>query len=150
MNRRLLPVLVSALNLACLAARAAPLGTAFTYQGRLTDGANAANGFYDLRFAIYEAASGPNLAAGPVTNGPVGVTNGLFTVTLDSGAGIFAGGARLLEIGVRTNGSPTDFATLAPRQPITPSPYALYAPSAGSAAHAGSPALTTWNPPGAR
>jgi len=29
---------------------AAPLGTAFTYQGRLTDGANPATGIYDLRF----------------------------------------------------------------------------------------------------
>jgi len=30
-------------------------GTAFTYQGRLNDGANPASGIYDLRFAIYDA-----------------------------------------------------------------------------------------------
>ena len=29
-------------------------GTAFTYQGRLNDAANPANGVYDLRFAIYD------------------------------------------------------------------------------------------------
>jgi hypothetical protein len=33
-------------------------GTAFTYQGRLNDGANPANGSYDLAFALYDAASG--------------------------------------------------------------------------------------------
>lgn len=36
--------------------RAAPLRTAFTYQGRLNDGANPAQGIYDLRFAIYDDA----------------------------------------------------------------------------------------------
>ena len=30
-------------------------GTAFTYQGRLNDGGNPANGSYDLRFALYDA-----------------------------------------------------------------------------------------------
>ena len=33
---------------------AAPLGTAFTYQGQLNSGANPANGIYDLRFTIYD------------------------------------------------------------------------------------------------
>ena len=32
-------------------------GTAFTYKGRLNDGANPANGIYDLRFAIYDATT---------------------------------------------------------------------------------------------
>ena len=34
----------------------------------------------------------------------VGVSNGLFVVTLDPGAGIFDGTARWLEISVSTNG----------------------------------------------
>jgi hypothetical protein len=55
-------------------------------------------------------------------------------VTLDFGA-VFDGNARWLEIGVRTNGAGV-FSTLSPRQPITPTPYALYAPSAGAAATA--------------
>jgi len=35
----------------------APLGTAFTYQGYLTDGDSPANGMYDLRFILYDSAS---------------------------------------------------------------------------------------------
>src|SRR5438552_8895513 len=31
-------------------------GTAFTYQGRLTDGTNAANGRYDLTFSVLNAS----------------------------------------------------------------------------------------------
>src|SRR5512139_1162631 len=32
-------------------------GTAFTYQGRLAEGGQSANGSYDLRFALYDAAT---------------------------------------------------------------------------------------------
>jgi hypothetical protein len=111
---------------------AAPVGTAFTYQGRLDDGADPAQGTYDLRFTIYDAASGGGVVGGPLTNAVTGVTNGLFTVALDFGAGAFAGDARWLEVAVQTNGSGA-FTTLSPRQPLAPSPYALYAPSAGVA-----------------
>jgi hypothetical protein len=114
---------------------AASLGTAFTYQGRLTDGTSPASGSYDLRFAVYDDSSGPGVVAGPVTNAPVTVSNGLFTTTLDFGSSVFTGDARWLEIAVRTNGSST-FTCLSPRQPLTPSPYALYAPNAGTAATA--------------
>src|SRR5215475_16002569 len=58
--------------------------TAFTYQGRLDDGGNPANGSYDLTFALCSAASGPT-QLGAVTNTAVAVSNGLFTVTLDFG-----------------------------------------------------------------
>ena len=116
---------------------AAPLGTAFTYQGRLTDGGNPANGSYDLTFTLYSApVLPPTIVAGPLTNSATGVTNGLFTVTLDFGADVFNGNARWLGIGVRTNGSEGDFILLSPRQLLTPAPYALYAPSAGTAATA--------------
>ena len=99
-------------------------GTAFTYQGRLNDGSNPANGIYDLRFTIYDSSGGPGVIAGPLTNSPTSVSNGLFTVTLDFGAGVFTGAERWLDIGVRTNGGGT-FSTLAPRQMITPTPYAI-------------------------
>jgi hypothetical protein len=36
----------------------AALGTAFTYQGRLTDGDVPAEGSYDFRFILYDATSG--------------------------------------------------------------------------------------------
>jgi trimeric autotransporter adhesin len=112
---------------------AAPLGTAFTFQGRLTAGGVPANGTFELRFTLHDAASGGLVLAGPLTNSPILVTNGLFTVPLDFGASAFAGEARWLEIGVRTNGAAGAFTVLSPRQWLTPSPHALYAPSAGAA-----------------
>ena len=114
---------------------AAPVGTAITYQGRLNSAGQPANGNYNLKFTLYDAASGSGRIGSPVTNAPVIVTNGAFTASLDFGA-VFNGDARWLEIGVRTNGSSGSFSTLATRQPLTPSPYALYAPSAGVAATA--------------
>ncbi|MBK9138952.1 MAG: tail fiber domain-containing protein [Verrucomicrobia bacterium] len=114
---------------------AAPLGTAFTYQGRLTDGGQPANGIYDLRFTIYAVAGGGSPLAEPITNSAVDVSHGLFTVTLDFGRGVFAGEARWLEIAVRTNGG-ASFTTLSPRQPLTPTPHALHAVNAGTADNA--------------
>src|SRR6266404_2357462 len=74
-------------------------GTALTYQGRLNDGTNPANGSYDLRFGLYNAASGGAQQGNAITNSPTGITNGLFTVTLDFG-NQFTGADRWLEIGV--------------------------------------------------
>ena len=71
--------------------------------------------------------------AGPLTNAPVGVTNGLFTVTLDFGAGVFNGSALTLEIGVRTNGSASAYTVLSPRQPLTSVPYAIQSLNASNA-----------------
>ena len=72
-------------------------GSAFTYQGRLTDSGSPANGNYDLRFTLYDAISGGTILGGPVTNTVVGVSNGLFTVVLDFGAGPFDGNSRWLD-----------------------------------------------------
>jgi hypothetical protein len=105
--------------------------TAFTYQGRLNDGANPANGIYDLRFAIYDSLTGGSQIGSPLTNSATGVSNGLFTVTLDFGAGVFTGPDRWLEIAVRTNGN-SAFSFLAPRQTLTPAPYAITAGTANS------------------
>jgi hypothetical protein len=107
-------------------------GTAFTYQGRLNDGAGPANGTYDLRFAIYDSTNNPGiLIAGPLTNAASSVSNGLFTVALDFGSGVFDGTPRFLEIAVRTNGGVT-FIALTPRQALTPTPYAIFANSASN------------------
>ncbi len=103
-------------------------GTAFTYQGQLSNGTNAVTGSYDLKFALFNANIGPGQVGNVLTNTATAVTNGLFTVTLDFGAN-FPGAGRWLEIGVRTNGSGA-FTTLAPRQPLTPAPYAITASNA--------------------
>lgn len=102
-------------------------GTAFTYQGRLNTVGGPANGGYDLMFTVYDSTNEPGtIVAGPLTNSVVGVSNGLFTVTLDFGSGVFDGNPRWLEIGVRTNGSGS-FTTLSPRQAFLPAPYAIAA-----------------------
>ena len=101
-------------------------GTAFTYQGRLNDAGNLPSGTYDMYFSLFATSSG-GTTLGVVTNRPVAVSNGLFTVTLDFGSGVFTGAARWLEIGVRTNGSSGFYTTLAPRQQVTPAPYAITA-----------------------
>ena len=108
-------------------------GTAFTYQGRLNNGTNPVTGSYDLTFALFSVGSGGSAVAGPLTNSPTGVTNGLFTVMLDFGAGVFPGADRWLDIAVRTNGTGV-FTNLTPRQKITSTPYAVQALGAGSAA----------------
>jgi hypothetical protein len=104
---------------------AAPFGTGFTYQGRLANGTNVANGYYDLKFSLFDGLSGGNQVGVSQTNIATAVSNGVFTVALDFGA-IFDGNARWLEIGVRTNG-PGTFTTLSPRQALTPTPYAVTA-----------------------
>ena len=109
--------------------------TAFTYQGALNQTGNPASGLYDFQFTLLDALSGGNTVGSPVVASPVGVTNGLFTVTLDFGPAAFSGAARWLEIGVRTNGGGS-FATLAPRQKLTPTPYAIFSGAAATAASA--------------
>ncbi len=110
-------------------------GTAFTYQGRLNDGSAPANGIYDFRFAIHDAASGGGDLA-VVTNSATAVSNGLFTVTLDFGAGVFTGADRWLDIGVRTNGDGA-FTALTPWQAFTATPYAQLAGGVPTAAITG-------------
>ncbi len=125
---------LATLTLSNRAGLAASLSTAFTYQGRLTDGGNLANGHYDLRFSLHTAETSGSQVGNSLTNANTAVANGLFTTTIDFGAGVFDGTAYWLEIGVRTNGSVAAFTTLSPRQVLTATPYALYASSAGVAA----------------
>jgi hypothetical protein len=108
-------------------------GPAFTYQGRLSSTGQPANGSYDVRADLYDAALGGSQLGSTVLVPSVAVSNGLFTVSLNFGAGVFTGTDRWLELAVRTNGAGA-FTTLSPRQPLTASPYALYAPNAGVAA----------------
>jgi hypothetical protein len=129
MKTKLLLTLTALLALANVA-RAQ--GTAFTYQGRLDSSGAPANGIYDLRFSTYDADSGGNLR-GLLTNNAVAVSNGLFTTTLDFGFGVFNGGPRWLEIGVRSNGTAAAFNTLAPRQAVLPAPYAFWSANASQA-----------------
>ena len=107
-------------------------GTAFTYQGRLNDGTNPATGTYDLRFALFDAAGGGAQVGSAITNSALAISGGIYTVTLDYGAGVFTGAGRWLEMSVRTNGGGA-FTTLIPRNAITPTPYAIYSANATTA-----------------
>ena len=107
----------------------APLGTAFTYQGRLLDGgvpADNPNG-YDFEFTLYDDPSAGSVVAGPLNFNDHQVDYGLFTVTLDFGSDVFTGDARWMRIGVRPWDSTGAYTYLDPRQELTPTPHALYA-----------------------
>src|SRR5215831_4187480 len=85
------------------AAQLPPLNPTITYQGRLVDGGKVANGKYDLRFRLMDAVTNGNQVGFTLTNAPVPASNGLFTVAVNFGAGVFDGSSRWLEIGVRSN-----------------------------------------------
>ncbi|MGB2807950.1 MAG: hypothetical protein WBC22_09425 [Sedimentisphaerales bacterium] len=113
--------------------QAAPMGTAWTYQGRLIDANGPADGPYDLQFALF---TDPNLSGsqiGPTVEvNDIDIIDGYFTVELDFGSKVFNGDARWLQIGVRPGGSESAFNILSPRQEVTPTPYAIYAENAGT------------------
>jgi hypothetical protein len=106
--------------------------TGFTYQGRLTDGGTAANGNYDLQFALWDSLSNGTQVGSTQTLNTVAVSNGVFTVSLEFGANAFPGANRFLEISARPSGAGS-FTLLTPRQPITSTPYAVRSLNAASA-----------------
>ena len=123
---------VKSKSLACLALLSSVLAvvaqtSTFTYQGQLVADGNPANGPFDLRFTLHDAAISGNQVGSALTNSPVNVTNGLFTTALDFGSSAFDGSARWLQIGVRTNGDTNAYVLLAPRQLLTSTPYAVRA-----------------------
>ncbi len=109
--------------------------TGFTYQGKLANNTgNPLSGQYDFQFKLFDTdGTGlPGTQQGTtqtVTN--ITVTNGIFTVQLDFGtcASCFNGSPRFLEIAVKLSGGGS-YMTLAPRQPITATPYAIRAADA--------------------
>ncbi len=110
--------------------------TTFTYQGKLTDSAMAANGTYDLGFALYDAPTGGNQIGTSITRPAVNVSNGIFTVSLDFGANAFPGADRYLQIAVKRP-SDTNYTTLTPRQPISSAPYSIRALNATNSSNLG-------------
>ena len=113
---------------------AAPLGTAFTYQGQLKQAGSPLTGTADFEFSLWDEAGTGNPPAGgsqvgsTVTMSNVTVANGLFTAQIDFGVGAFNGDARWLQVAVRSPAGGGTFTTLSPRQSLTASPYALKVP----------------------
>lgn len=139
-NRRSCPTFIAGLLL--LSTINSPLstafaqGTTFTYQGQLQNSGSPANGLYDFQFSLSNAPSGGSQVGSTVTELAVGVTNGLFTTTLDFGSR-FTGNPTWLAISVCTNGTGS-YLGLSPLQPLTPTPYAIYSANATTAATANS------------
>jgi hypothetical protein len=101
----------------CLLTAAAPAfaqGSAFTYQGKLTDSGAPATGAYDFRFILYNADAGGSQVGTALTADDVVVTAGAFTVVLDFGSNIFDGQARWLELAVRQGASSALVESLTP------------------------------------
>ena len=116
--------------LACLLAASTPalatsLGSAFTYQGNLDFNGSPASGNFDFQFALYTAATG-STALDTITLTDQAVTGGLINASLDFTEIPFNGQALWIEVRVRPAGSGT-YTTLTPRQPLTATPYALFA-----------------------
>jgi hypothetical protein len=115
-----------------IAARSQAQSTSFTYQGRLTDGGAAANGNYDLQFALFDSLTGGSQIGATQTVNAVAVSNGIFTVSISFGANSFPGANRFLEISARPSGNGS-FTLLSPRQQIGSTPYAIRSLNATSA-----------------
>jgi len=134
-SAKMLTIVVLALGLmVCLpkVSEAEPMGSAFTYQGRLMDANLPADEIYDFRFKLFDEANTVtgNQVGGDVNQPDVDVIDGYFTVELDfNEPNAFNGDARWLQTAVRPGDScdPNGFVILSPRQEVTPTPYALYA-----------------------
>jgi hypothetical protein len=122
-----------------LAAPTLAQSTALTYQGRLDDAGQPANGLYDLRFRLFDNADagtpiGPALCADNVQ-----VNNGLFTVLIDFGPQFATTTPRFLQVDARADtglscADASAFTPLLPRQPVTPTPLAQHAATANALA----------------
>ena len=105
-------------------------GTAFLYQGQLDSNSVPLNGLFDFEFSLYNAAESGTQVGTTLTESGVGVTNGLFNVTLDFG-NVFAGSNAWLSMNVRSNGAGS-YTPLTPLQELLPTPYAIFATTASN------------------
>ncbi len=121
-SRTLLPALLVLLQSPWIIAHAQ--GTAFSYQGKLSDGATPANGTYDFQLSVHDSLTAGNQVGSTLSFEDVTVTGGVFTLYPDFGGAVFTGGPRWLEVAVRNGASTGTFTPLNPRQPVLTTPYA--------------------------
>ncbi len=134
MNAFFRKIILAGFVLLVFSTMAAAQATEFTYQGKLNDGAVAANANYDFEFRLYDAANGGTQIGTVNARNTVAVAGGIFSVNLDFGQG-FPGPDRFLEISVRITGG-GGFTILAPRQKVASSPYAVQSLNAANATNA--------------
>ena len=109
---------------------------AFTYQGKLTENNQPANGTYQMQFGLYDAPAGGNQIGVTQTNAAVIVANGTFAIELNFGGASFTGAARYLQVGVFSTAT-NAFVELDPRQQITSAPYSVKSLTADNALNLG-------------
>jgi hypothetical protein len=115
----------------------AAMGAGFTYQGYLARNGAPINGAgqCDMRFSLWDAASGGAQIGSLQTLGAVDFANGAFTVMLNDtgqfGANAFSGAARWLQVELACPSGSGTFSTVG-RQAITSVPYASYSQSTGA------------------
>ena len=116
--------------------------TSFVFQGTLTDGGVPATGNYDLRFFLYDSATGGRTLGNYLCANDVTVQDGFFSVQLDFGPQ-FQGTDRYLEIQARSDAggqltcsTASGFETLPNRMRINSTMYVLNAQVANNAATA--------------
>ncbi len=114
--------------LAGLAHAQTPLGSEFTYQGRLVKNSTSVTGTCDFTFKLWnDEDEGDEVGASPQVHVAVQVVDGLFNVSLDFGPAAYDGTPRWLELTVQCTGD-DDPTTLEPRQEMKPTPHALALP----------------------
>lgn len=132
MNLRLLPRILLLALLSPLVpvqlteSTAADLGSSLSYQAHLNFSGAPANGTFDFRFSLWDAGTGGTQIGDPVSISALPVANGQLSAALDFGLDAFAGGARWIEIAVRSSASTNAPTILTPRQQVGALPYALY------------------------
>src|SRR5688500_13581747 len=84
-----------------LAESQAAMGTAFTFQGRLHNGDEPADGTFEMRFTLFNAAEAGSQVGDVLTVNEVAVVDSAFAVQLDFGISAFTGDARFLQVEVR-------------------------------------------------
>lgn len=102
-----------------------PLGTGFTYQGRLQRNGSPVDDTCNFLFNLWNAESGGDQIGSDIALDSVPLSNGLFMVALDFGEGAFNGEARWLGISVQCSADVE--VIFIGREVITATPYALYA-----------------------
>lgn len=117
-------VILSILFWAVVAVSISAQTTAFTYQGSLQSSGLPANGNYDFEFKLFDLVSGGAQQGSTIQRLNVAVANGIFSVSLDFGAGTLPGADRFLDIAVRTAGGGA-FTPLTPRQQVNSAPYSV-------------------------
>ncbi len=112
-----------------MAAHAAPQIPDFVYQGRLEQNGAAANGNFDLAFALFDAPTAGNAVGAPIVQADFPVTDGLFSVSL-AFPGAFNGTQLYLEVSVE--GTP-----MLPRHAVSTAPVSQFSLSGSVSGPAG-------------